>query len=341
MKRLAALGLIISLTFIVGCGRKTPAVPPQAVIAQAITDLRCQLDDQAVTLTWTQPRLSVKGAQIDTIRSFIVHKARIDVDDYCSGCPVVYTSKFEVDSREPGNTLTFRDTDLDAGYHYVYMVQSNSGWRILSKNSNRIDFSRRLALPPPTDVQIDIGDSTLALSWSPVRHHTNGSALKNLKYQVYRSLDNSNFKPLGLPVTGLATIDPSLTNGRTYFYQVRALVAEENIITLGPASTTVSGQPLDMTPPAPPTELLAVQRQEGIQLHWQASGDSDIGGYYISRQEAGGPWQRIATTEASTISYIDQSDLPAGTYSYRINAFDTSERRNVSEPSQSISTKKP
>ena len=256
MKRLAALVIIISLVSVAGCGRKTLPVPPQAVIAEAISDLRSQLDDRAVTLTWTSPRLSVNGARIDTIRAFIVYKARIPAAKYCSGCPVVYDYEFEVTARErkTGSRITFRDTELEAGYHYVYMVRAHSGWRILSKNSNRVDFSRGHALLAPADLKVDIGDSTLTLSWSPVRHRTDGSQVTGLQYQVYRSLDNKNFRPRALPMAGLSYIDPSLTNGRTYFYQVRAVFTEKGVKTLGRVSKTTIGMPVDMTPPAPPCQ---------------------------------------------------------------------------------------
>ncbi len=343
MKRLAVLIVIITLAMLAGCGRKTPPVPPKAVIAAAISDLRSQLDDEAVTLTWTHPRLSINGARIDTIRTFIVYKAQIPAADYCPGCPVVYDYEFTVSARgrKGGSQVTFRDTELEAGYHYVYMVRSNSGWRILSKDSNRIDFERRHPLLPPADVQIGIGDSTLTLSWSPVQLRADLSQVTGLQYQVYRSLDNKKFAPLGLPAPGLSFIDPSVTNGRTYFYQVRAVLAVENIMTLGRASKTAIGMPVDMTPPAPPANLVAVSRQQGVQLHWQATTSADVAGYYIYRQGPEGTWQRIATTSAGAITYADQNDLPSGIYTYRITAFDKGIRRNESEPSPTVTYTKP
>lgn len=343
MKRLAVLVLLISLALVAGCGRKTQPMPPKAVIAETITDLRSQLDDQAVTLTWTYPRLSINGARIDTIRAFIVYKAQVPASDYCGGCPVVYDYEVEVDARklEPGSQVTFRDTDLTAGYHYVYMVRSNSGWRILSKDSNRIDFSRQKTLLPPTDLQIAIGDSTLTLSWSPVTTRADGSQLTGHLYQVYRSLDNTNFNPLGFPAAGLSYIDTAVTNGRTYFYQVRAVLPEKATMTLGSASMTAMGKPADMTPPAPPTNLITVVRREGVQLHWQASQDADVEGYYIYRRGSDKAWQRIFTTNASTINYTDLTELPAGVYDYRVTAFDKSARHNESDPSQPVTYTKP
>jgi predicted small lipoprotein YifL len=338
MKRLGALALIFTVALLTSCGRKTPPVPPQAVVAQAITDLRSQLDDQAVTLTWTYPRLSVNGARIDTVRTFIVYKAEIPEADFCSGCPIVYDYELEVDANDldPGSQITFRDTELTAGYHYVYMVRANSGWRVMSKDSNRIDFLRQQPLPAPLDVQVGIDDSTLTLSWSPVTSQVDGSPIPELQYQVYRSLDNTNFRPLGLPVPGLSYIDPAVKNGRTYFYQVRAVLAKGNIVTLGRASKTAIGIAVDLTPPAPPSNLIAVIRQEGVQLHWQASIAKDIAGYYIYRRGADDKWQRIASTDAGTITYTDLTELEPGTYSYKVTAFDTGLRRNESKPSQPV-----
>jgi predicted small lipoprotein YifL len=343
MKRPCALILIMTLVLVSGCGRKTPPVPPQAVIAAAVTDLRCQLDDRAITLTWTYPRLSVNNVRIDSIRNFVVYKARIPAADYCQGCPVLYDHEFEVDARKlkPGNQVTFHDKMLEVGYHYVYMVQASSGWRILSKDSNRIDFVHRQALLPPADLQVGISDSSLSLSWSPVRHRTDGTPVTGLQYQVYRSLDNKSFSPKGLPVGGLSVTDPSVTNSHTYFYQVRAVQAEQGIMALSRASKTAIGMPLDMTPPAPPSQLSIVGLLEGVQLHWQGSPDADVGGYYIYRQGSEGAWQRIATAGTGAITYTDFTDQAAGVFSYRVTAFDRGVRRNESTPSQTVSYTKP
>ncbi|MBU0681902.1 MAG: hypothetical protein KKD73_10835 [Proteobacteria bacterium] len=343
MKRLSALVIIGSLLLFVGCGRKTPAIPPQAVIAAAITDLRSQLDDRAVTLTWTYPRLSENGARIENIRTFMVYKAQIPAVDYCSGCPVIYDHEFEVNARllEPGDKVTFRDTELEAGNFYVYMVRANSGWRILSKDSNRIAFARQQPLLAPQDVQVDIGDSSLTLSWSPVKTRADGSPVTGLQYQVYRSQDNTSFRPLGLPAPGLSYIDPAVSNGRTYFYQIRAVLAAGDIMTLGSASKTAIGVPVDMTPPEPPTNLNTVVRPEGLQLHWRASAAADIAGYYIYRRGMDAAWQRIATTHAGAITYTDLSELPPGVYSYQVTAFDKGARRNESAPSPPVSYTKP
>lgn len=344
MKRLFALILIMTLPLVSGCGRKTPPVPPQAVIAAAITDLRSQLDDQAVTLTWTYPRLSVNNARIDNIRAFIIYKAEIPAADYCRGCPLVYDTEFEVDARElePGNQVTFRDTALKVGYHYVYMVQANSGWRVLSKDSNHIDFEHHHALLPPADLKVSTGDSSLSLTWSPVLHRADGSPVTEVLYQVYRSLDNKKFKPLGLPVAELFYTDPSVTNSRTYFYQLRAVLTEkQGLITLGKTSKTVIGMPLDMEPPAPPATLRAVGRQGGVQLHWQASPATDVDGYNIYRKGPEGTWQHIATTRGGAITYADLNNLPAGIYSYQVTAFDKGIRRNESEPSPMVTYTKP
>jgi predicted small lipoprotein YifL len=343
MKRGLALLVIAGLLLLIGCGRKTPAVPPQAVIAEAITDLRSQQDDSAVTLTWTYPRLSINAKRIDNIRSFIIFKARIPAADACSGCPVVYDETFEVNARElePGSQVSFRDTALEPGYAYVYMVRSNSGWRVLSTDSNRITLTRHHPLMPPLDIRVDSGDSNLTLTWSAVTSRTDGSPFTEVSYQVYRSLDSKNFQPLGLPTQDHSFIDPAVTNGRTYFYQVRAVTGSMGSMTLGSPSKIAIGMPVDMTPPAPPAGLMAVERRDGVQLHWLASPDTDVGGYHVHRQDSQGLWQRIATTKAGAITYADITELPAGLYSYRVTAFDQGPRRNESAPSQTVTYTKP
>ena len=42
--------LLVLLVLLVGCGRKTPPVPPNAVIPEAINNLQYGADDTGVTL---------------------------------------------------------------------------------------------------------------------------------------------------------------------------------------------------------------------------------------------------------------------------------------------------
>ena len=55
------LCVLLAALLVGGCGYKTMPVPPQEIVPTAITDLRYELDEKGVTLTWTYPAEDREG----------------------------------------------------------------------------------------------------------------------------------------------------------------------------------------------------------------------------------------------------------------------------------------
>jgi hypothetical protein len=323
------------MVMLVGCGRKTPPVPPNAVIPQAISNLEYKADDTGVTLTWTYPERSIDGRSIDNIRTFHLHKAMIPEPDYCEGCPVAYDQIIKVDGRdtEPKGKLTYMDTDLQPGYHYVYMVQSDSGWRIKSAESNRVDFSQQATLLSPMDVKVATGDQVLTLSWLPVATREDGSDAVDVKYQVYRGTSPTALAPIGEMTPEPRYVDRGIANEQIYYYNVRAVTFQ----TAGYASKTVSGMALDMVPPVPPRNVKVLGLPQGIQLHWTPSTDTDLGGYRVYHQKEGDEgWKQIGTAPKGAIGFKDITPLTPGIHYFVVTSFDLGTRQNESEYSLKV-----
>lgn len=336
MKRLVLVFLLILL---VGCGRKTPPVPPNAVIPQGISNLKYKADDTGVTLSWTYPNRSIDGKNIENIRAFHLHKAIIPEADYCDGCPVKYDQVIKIDARgtKPNERLTYVDTDLQSGYHYVYMVRSDSGWRSQSDESNRVNFSHLSTLMAPADVNVRVGDHVLTLTWSPVALRDDGSDALDVKYQVYRGSSRTNLRSHGDVVDVPLFVDKGVPNERTYYYNVRAVTVAGEFHTAGHASATVSGMALDMVAPVPPRNVKVVGLIHGVQLHWTPATDSDLGGYRIYHQKEGETeWQRIGTAPKGAIGFKDVADLEPGIHYFVVTSFDIGLRHNESEYSVKV-----
>ncbi len=337
MKRgILFIGILILL---VGCGRKTPPVPPNAVIPEAIGNLKYMADDTGVTLSWRYPENSIKGKSIENIRTFHLHKAMIPDADYCDGCPVTYDQVIKVDARgsEPKERLAYIDTDLQPGYHYVYMVKSDSGWRIMSGDSNRVDFSHKPSMQAPMDVGVEVGDHVLTLTWKAVTQRDDGSTVSDAQYQVYRGSSRTDLASHGAVVDQPVFMDKGISNEQAYYYNVRAVTVAAGFQTAGHASATVSGMALDMVPPAPPQNVKVVGLSQGVQLHWKPSVDTDLGGYRVYHQQEGdSQWQRIGTAPKGAIGFKDTTELKSGTHYFVVTSFDIGLRHNESAYSQKV-----
>lgn len=78
--------------------------------------------------------------------------------------------------------------------------------------------------------------------------------------------------------------------------------------------------------PAPPSNLTATAGDAQVRLSWTASTSSRVVGYRVYRQAANGTWPStpLATTAATTTSYLDTGLTNGTTYTYRVAAVNSS-----------------
>jgi phosphatidylinositol-3-phosphatase len=78
--------------------------------------------------------------------------------------------------------------------------------------------------------------------------------------------------------------------------------------------------------PAAPTNLTATGLNASVSLKWTASTSSGVVGYRVYRQRADGSWPStpLATTAASTRTYLDTGLTNGVTYTYRVAAVNSS-----------------
>ena len=144
-RSLTAAVILLALTLMPGCGRKTVLIPPQKLVPVAISDLHYFLDESGVSLEWTYPEKMENGDELQAVESFEILRAEILKEDYCEGCPVQFNRQVSVDGGplpETGESRTtaYKDTDLQDGYRYLYKVRSLAGRWYASGDSNIISF---------------------------------------------------------------------------------------------------------------------------------------------------------------------------------------------------------
>ena len=323
--------VLVPLSALSGCGRKTPPVPPQTVLPTPISDLRQQLDEHGVTLTWTAPSRTVQGDRLPRIDGFELLRAVVAEDDYCEGCPINFGRPIKISPDEtlPGDTVRYREAVLRPGYHYFYKIRTKLGWYYASDDSNIVSFAWNTLLSPATNLAAVAGDRKITLSWQPPTTLIDNTPITgNLRHQIFRSDAGAEFIPLGPPVAANSFTDVSVQNGIRYFYKVQPL--SKNAVGMMSAST--QARPRDMTPPTPPRDVTAVLTPDGIKVLWQQTTETDLAGYRIYRRRSD---EKTATlvgkVRNGVMMYLDTTPITPATWYYSVTAYDYAEPANESD----------
>lgn len=333
-----AVGVMLSVS---GCGYKDDPVPPQYVLPQAVNDLSVELDDQGATLSWTYPRKTVTGGDIEEIDGFQLYRAEIPVASYCPTCPVPFDSMIEVPGGMvvpgSGKTAVYELRDLRPGNLYIFKVRSQSGWWQHSQDSNEISFLWQTPPKTPADLRCQSGDGRNILQWQAVSELKDGSkSAVPIRYQIYRSVDGGAMEKLGEPLAATTHIDTKVENGRSYAYQVRALSSYAQGVVQSGLSETVQATPTDKTPPPVPTGLAALRTEIGVKVYWDTVQAEDLAGYRVYRRQPGQSAPMLVGEVNLPQSLLIDTTAPNGALMYSVSSIDTRSPANESVRSAEV-----
>jgi formylglycine-generating enzyme required for sulfatase activity/fibronectin type 3 domain-containing protein len=155
----------------------------------------------------------------------------------------------------------------------------------------------------------DAGTLRIALSWDAVSGVT--------KYVVYRSADEENYTDIGTSTATHYDDDSSVSAdsirlGGSYYYRVRGYTGEQQ----GYISETYG--PVVSKPATP--ALTVTADGMNVTLNWNAVSGAD--GYYVSRSADGVQYPRLTLRAIVATAYTDTPSA-AGTYRYRVNAYNS------------------
>jgi hypothetical protein len=345
---LAAALVLVALG---ACGRKGPPVAPERRVPQPVADLSGLVREQSIELAW-----SVPSRRVDKTRLVDTGVARVfRTDDTGQGDPkpallsddriAGYT---EVGTVQLGDTpapnvqngrVTFVDQQgLVRGRRYTYVVVTSDAQGRTSPPSTRLMLAFEAGPLPPDDLQVEPGERQVRLSWRAPAQLADGTTVTGpLVYEVLRApAPDAALAPIARTAPGVTfTTDRGVENERTYHYAVRAIRLEGTTPIEGRASARIAATPADVTPPAPPTELVAIPSQGVVRLSWSPGTDADLGGYVVYRARGTGPFERVGSVRVPGTTFTDR-DLPPGTYRYAVTAQDASVRANQSAHSNEV-----
>ncbi len=199
-------------------------------------------------------------------------------------------------------TLTsFDDEPLTSGIKYTYKVKAvhEKGYTAESANSPvNLTYIGNASIK---FYQLNRND--IVINWEQV----DGAE----KYWVYRKAENEkSFTHIGSTKTNGYT-DENVTDGVTYYYQVRCVTASDDRSVLDEAGYKLVKIPIT-------SKVSASLGEDNITVSWASTTPADE--YVVVRKAGSGGWVDIATVSATQTKYVDKSVKSGKTYSYAIKS---------------------
>jgi fibronectin type 3 domain-containing protein len=243
-----------------------------------------------------------------------------------------------------GGRMTFVDrATLTPGRRYTYVLVAEDARGHVSRPSERVTLT--LIAPPavPGPLRATSGEREVRLVWQAPAQLQDGAALTEpLTYEVLRGIaPEAPLAVVAKTAPGATSfVDREVENERSYAYAIRALRSAQGSIARGEPTERVTATPVDMTPPAPPTELVAIPSEGAVRLAWIGSPDTDVARYVVYRGREGGALERVGSAPAPGTTFTDRG-VPAGRWRYAVSAQDTSSRANESPRSAEVTVTVP
>lgn len=227
MKKL--LFLLPLIVMAVACGKRGPLIPPEALVPDAVNDLRVEQKGYRFQVCWSAPRKEVWGGPLQDLAGFQVYRRVVlPAGEDCETCPTAYRliktvdPEYLQDVRRSGGLYCFYDDELEIDTLYQYKLLTLDRDGTTSRDSNKV---RRTRLMPPRAPELAVQATTsgIALLWQKPAHAAD-TALEG--YAIYRTREGEphSLVPLvKLPADRTRFEDQGMEYGVTYTYSVRTI----------------------------------------------------------------------------------------------------------------------
>jgi uncharacterized protein len=344
--RLVLIALLVAAT--AGCGKKAPPMPPDSLVPGEVRNFSVRQDRQALSLQWLIPKLNINRQPLTDIQGFQILRCKEGIFS-TAGCPPELLPLARIDLAFPqagtvlGEQVSYRDENLEPGSRYYYQVVGYDLGGHLGLASSILSHVWDILPQPPSKFEAKAGDRLVTLAWSPVTLLANGQPWPGAAtYNIYREPKGGEFTLINTsPVSEAQFQDITVSNDVTYRYLVRTVrqLGKGSLESLDSPIQTAT--PVDLTPPAPVLNLVAVPTAKGIELRWDAGREPDLAGYQVYRRSLAEPQFLLHTPQLNKQPYfVDQETSTGVTYYYYVLAVDNAKRPNQSLPSETVEVTK-
>ncbi len=309
----------------------TPARPLPAPV-WTTTDAVVE-GNRRVTLSWTQiPDADTPGDEDASVIGY-QYRRRVDGGSYGG-----WTTIADADLVESGTTRSYTVTPLDNGTTYFFQVRGRNsvGGGAASTEREGTPIAGRPGAP--TNLEATAGDAQVALRWTAPSDN-GGEPITRYEYR-YRDEDDDTYDDAGNPWTatggtGTTATVHGLENGKTHYFQVRAVndlgCSATETDGCGQQSLEVSAKPFGK--PVSRVNLTAATSDEDrqVELTWSvlqtpAPPADDRSGFQY-RQNAGsgyGSWRDVPNSNAGTTTHVVSGLMNGTTYTFQVRAENSS-----------------
>lgn len=336
----------------VGCGIKSPPLPPVIRVADPTRDLRVFQENRQAILSWSYPSSTTSGESLHDLESVELWRATmLEVEApvpgesprdrelnrqllLSTGERIVVLDRAGLDAATRGSKLEWydnlevwrRDNPSDETQMIWYAVRSVCCRGRESGLSNIARIVPTVPPAPPSDLVLEAEAEGIRLSWVPS---------EELPVIVERSSDGELWSAVtGAPLATGEWFDRGAAQGQGWNYRLRSVRRVEG----GPR---VVGEPCapvglfypDIYPPAAPADLVCLPEGERVRLHWRSVASADS--YRVSRGTEGAAAKLLATEIRA--SQFEDDGPPPGTSIYSVTAVDLA--GNESEASTCVAAR--
>ncbi len=141
---MAAAALAASI-FILGCGVKSPPVPPEQAVPERIVGLEVSAQKHGVMLSWERPDRTAGGGRLRDLGSFEIERAEnTGAFRQLTDVPVTDQDRFQQQRQ-----FNYLDGTAEVGHHYRYHIISSTLDAYRSDPSNEAAITYQPPKPPP------------------------------------------------------------------------------------------------------------------------------------------------------------------------------------------------